>query len=57
MLHLAAAGGHKETVKVLWELGANVHAQAKCGNIPLYFAEHFGHVAVVRFLRKKAVNM
>jgi ankyrin repeat protein len=45
-----------ETVKLLVEMGSNVHAQNVNEDTPLHLAESNGHEAVVRFLRKDAIN-
>jgi ankyrin repeat protein len=53
-LHGAAAGGHEETVKLLLELGANVHAHTKDGQqTPLHvaIATQIGHVETVHMPR------
>merc|ERR1712039_385304 len=50
-LHLAARGGHSETVEALLARGADVHARDKGpGNVPLTVCSGEGHMAVVEVL-------
>ncbi|XP_043088851.1 transient receptor potential cation channel, subfamily N, member 1 isoform X3 [Puntigrus tetrazona] len=49
-LHLAAAGGHTEVVKVLLDSGASVTEEDTSGYTPLHLAALSGHENVVRLL-------
>jgi ankyrin repeat protein len=51
-LHQAAAIGHEETVRMLVELGGDVHAQATDGRTPLHLAASRGHAETARRLVK-----
>ena len=47
-LHVAAAEGRSEEVRVLNEAGANPNSRQLDGSTPLYSAAHIGHVDTVK---------
>ncbi|KAJ1472997.1 ankyrin repeat-containing domain protein [Baffinella frigidus] len=49
-LHVAAFGGHEDTVRLLITSGANVSAQSTAGETPLHWAASQGHVAIAQLL-------
>jgi len=49
-LHVAARTGQIETVKMLLNKDANVHARARFDYTPLHFAAEKGYVAIVKLL-------
>jgi ankyrin repeat protein len=51
---MATNKGHEETVRLLLELGANVHAQAKRGETPLH---HAVCVEIVKLLLVLGANV
>lgn len=55
-LHLAAAGGHMETVSLLAEAGADVNARGACGETPLHEALARGREETAAFLRSKGAT-
>lgn len=55
-LHLAAKYGHLETVKVLCEKNADIHARISGYATPLYLAAKKNHTAVVEFLEKQGAK-
>jgi ankyrin repeat protein len=50
------SGGRKEAVRMLVEMGSDVHARTLGGDTPLHWAESNGQEAVVIFLRNNAKN-
>eukprot|EP01032_Pedospumella_encystans_P014073 gene14073-16182_t len=54
-LHWASIGGHLESVNVLLQYGADIHAVDSGGMTPLQGAANFGHINVVQRLLE-AVN-
>jgi ankyrin repeat protein len=56
-LHLAAGKGHREIVKFLLEIGANVEAaQSKDGQTPLHLAAGGGYLETVKVLMEMPVG-
>jgi len=49
-LHLAAANGHDNVVKLLINAGMNVNIQTSAGNTPLRFAAMYGHLSTCKLL-------
>jgi ankyrin repeat protein len=47
LLHAAALIGHAKAVKLLLDLGGNVHAQTRYGRTPLHAAAAGGHEETV----------
>ncbi len=56
-IHMAAANGHTEIVKLLVEAGANVGAENAEGSTPLHWACLNDHVAVVEYLLDKGAKL
>jgi ankyrin repeat protein len=52
----AARGGHRATVRVLLNKGANPNVQDHRGHTPMYRATKFGHSEVVKMLLEKGAN-
>lgn len=55
-LHLAAAGGHADTVDLLVHNNADVSARDTAGETPLALAHAAGHAAVVDLLRRNGAH-
>lgn len=55
-LHMAAANGHDEIVKVLIDAGANVAVANESGNTALHWACLMGHEQVTRLLMEAGAN-
>ena len=52
-LHLAAAGGHLETMKYLYlQHGVDIHAEDRYGNTPMHDAMENNNTETVRFLKR-----
>ena len=49
-IHRAAGGGHLETIKWLYEHGANVDGATRRGQTALHLAARSGHFEVCRWL-------
>jgi ankyrin repeat protein len=56
-LHSAAAGGHKEVVEFLINMGSDVSAQNRAGQTPLHIAAGGGYLDVVRLLIKSGADV
>ena len=54
---MAAVGGHKETVAILAEKGANLEVKDKNGRTALTMAAEEGHEETVAILAKKGANL
>ena len=55
-LHLAAAFGYPEIVRILLEAGADTGARGPNGNTPLLYAAQEGHAEVVRVLLRAGAD-
>ncbi|KAM0723041.1 hypothetical protein Q7P37_001240 [Cladosporium fusiforme] len=56
-LHLAAFGGHLDTVRVLLDAGADIHTVGKWIGTPLSLASLRGHAAVVELILDRKANV
>ncbi|KAJ7440551.1 ankyrin repeat domain-containing protein, partial [Mycena galericulata] len=56
-LHIAAAGGHIEIVRILLEKGANINAAGGREGSSLHIAAARGHTEIVRILLEKGANV
>lgn len=53
----ASYKGHLETIKVLFQNGANVNIQHSSGNTALMFASNNGHFEIIKFLVEHGANV
>jgi len=56
-IHMAAANGHVEIVKLLVEAGADVGTENAEGSTPLHWACLNGHVGIVDYLLDKGAKL
>jgi len=56
-LHLAAANGQDEVVKLLVEAGMDVNLETSAGNSPLRFAAMYGHLSTCKLLIDLGADM
>jgi hypothetical protein len=55
-LLIAAAGGHRDEVKRLLNIGANVNVQDRAGRTPLHYASISGHDDTASYLLERGAN-